>query len=289
MHIQVSCNECALAAHASGNSHTDVTRLRGCTHLQSPTTHKTRMYKHMRIMHAHTWQAGILIGLVFLHLIPEASAMAGSNWELSSLIVAGYLFSLLTEHVLYVLGFEHAHAGHTSHSSKEERALLECGSDVLTSHAQVAHSHSPLEKPDTVNTHAHDIRSLPPHDGRAYSHADLCIRQTFQAPSINQPHQGVAPAAIAADSNTVVTIRNNLQGSTAVTSPANIGSESRTLEAGVKPKSCCKPLMSAVVINILVGDAFHNLFDGIAIAAAFGMCNGEVAILCCIGLYFDKE
>ena len=37
-------------------------------------------------------------------------------------------------------------------------------------------------------------------------------------------------------------------------------------------------LMSPMVLNILVGDAFHNIFDGIAIASAFSSCNGKLYV-----------
>lgn len=298
-------------------------------------------HKHI---HTHTHkQAGVLLGLVFLHLIPEASAMAGFTWELSSLIVGGYLFGMLTEHTLYVCGFEHAHAGHASHSSEEERYLLEGSSHACMTPAsplprshphalgtlvsetqdirESAHASSAVGTPNLSRLNAQDFARQS--QAAEYSHAHLAYLHPhsshIQGP-VAHPRAGADPTGAPADNIAEVSVvevrnavgaqhilrhgpepglahgsnghgddshardnaashghgyghRNSSASGSAVALPAK---GAGSLEAGAEQKKgFCMRLMSPVVLNILVGDAFHNVFDGIAIAAAFSSCNGK--------------
>ena len=154
----------------------------------------------------NAFPAGILLGLVFLHILPESVALAGKfDWRLSTLIVSGFLLGLATEHILNVMGLHHAHAGHSTTSS----------ATVL---------------PDV------DVPSAMEHGG---------IEMVVASPQ-DAGATAAIPVALPADEK------------------ARIHAEHMVIHAHHSP----------IVLNILVGDFFHNLFDGIAIGSAFLSCGG---------------
>ncbi len=226
---------------------------------------------------------------MFLHLIPESVYLsAGFSWELSSLIVGGYLFSMLTEHTLHLFGFTHAHAGHTSHSSAKERELLE----------RVPHTHMDSESASygdkvvlvSANQPEH---ALPQTSSGTYSQANLVHsflpRQHPSNVNHNTQNNHVDNQAFtnahdlnAIGSNHLAQVNMQQAAVQIVSSEAGLTVGKHTSVSNMEQgnaqkdeKSFGARLMSPVVLNILVGDAFHNIFDGVAIASAFSSCNGE--------------
>jgi zinc transporter ZupT len=155
----------------------------------------------------NAFPAGILLGLVFLHILPESVALAGKfDWRISTLIISGFLLGLATEHILNVMGLHHAHAGHST-----------------TSAATV--------QPDV------DVPSAMEQGG---------IEMVVASPQDAGAATSAIPVALPADEK------------------AAAQAEHMVLHAHHSP----------IVVNILVGDFFHNLFDGIAIGSAFLSCGG---------------
>jgi zinc transporter ZupT len=55
----------------------------------------------------NAFPAGVLLGLVFLHLLPEGIEFAGGlDWRFSVLIISGFLVGLATEHALILFGLK---------------------------------------------------------------------------------------------------------------------------------------------------------------------------------------
>lgn len=55
----------------------------------------------------NAFPAGILLGLVFLHLLPEGIEFAGGmDWRFSVLTISGFLVGLATEHALILFGLK---------------------------------------------------------------------------------------------------------------------------------------------------------------------------------------
>uniref|UniRef100_A0A7S0XRM1 Uncharacterized protein n=1 Tax=Hemiselmis andersenii TaxID=464988 RepID=A0A7S0XRM1_HEMAN len=173
---------------------------------------------------------GILVGLVFLHLIPEAAALAGGlGWELNTLIVAGFFTGLLIEFTL-----------HPSHADELVASAVEREVEARRAEPQVKPG---LQPPVAQNG------SFP-----QYQLGHPFPVPPGGAPTIPVP-LGAAPQkhsrGIAAEEAQVE--RSEGKGSAASSSQYST-------------------LLQPIVVNILVGDFFHNLFDGIAIASAFRAC-----------------
>jgi zinc transporter ZupT len=202
----------------------------------------------------------MLLGLVFVHLIPEAAALSGMTWELTSLIVAGYLIGMLTEHGLYILGFEHQHSGHTSHTFHNEQELL----------TQEGHTH--LHSQHTQGSHPAGNSAQHAHGVIAYAlHTQPAGPNTSNTPFPPQAPIMVLNATEVQHSGASVNMHSNsIQSYHKSESESNAALE----EGGTRERNCCTRMLSPIIINILVGDAFHNIFDGVAIASAFSSCSG---------------
>jgi zinc transporter ZupT len=76
----------------------------------------------------NAFPAGILLGLVFLHLLPEGIEFAGGmDWRFSVLTISGFLVGLATEHALILFGLKAKITAHAdmAHSWGEARADIE--------------------------------------------------------------------------------------------------------------------------------------------------------------------
>jgi zinc transporter ZupT len=187
----------------------------------------------------NAFPAGILLGLVFLHLIPESTHLTGAfDWRVSILIVCGFLLGLATEHILNILGLQHAHAGHSSTSAEFDRpkappapGQVELG---MAGNFTAGGSPPPAFHP-----------AMPMYGGFGMAVGPVAYPQLS--------HHGAVPNA-------------------SVEHEKAIAHE----QAEVEAQSLTKPhgFFSPIVVNILVGDFFHNLFDGIAIGSAFLSCGG---------------
>jgi len=189
----------------------------------------------------NAFPAGILLGLVFLHLIPESTHLTGAfDWRVSVLIVSGFLLGLATEHILNIFGLQHAHAGHSSTAAEFDRPKIPPAPSQVEL-GMVGNFTAGGSPPPAY--HVGPVMHM--HGGFGMAVGPVAYPQ----PS----HHGAVPNA---------SVENEKATAQA---QAEVEAQNLTKARG---------FMSPIVINILVGDFFHNLFDGIAIGSAFLSCGG---------------
>jgi len=138
---------------------------------------------------ASSLAADVLIALCILHIIPEASALAGLDWRLTTSISGGFLLGLAMKHGLALLGF-----------------------------------------------------------GPLHSHG----RDSGETAGIPQLETAVEDDQVVPFGNAIV--------------------DEESMKEAAKSQPASGAIDWGTVLNIVIGDAIHNLFDGVAIGTAFSVC-----------------
>jgi len=199
----------------------------------------------------NAFAAGVLIGLVFVHLLPEAVALNGSfDWVVSVCLVAGLFLGLLTEHILHLLGFEHQHSGHTH----ARAPIADSGKQEMVGRQAPAFQ-PPAKVPSPPPPH---MVGVPGYNfGAPYPFPQMAFGGVPVPVPPSHPDPG--SRAVAVSGGFFGTPGDSLDAAKA---PADI--EGAAL-LGAK-------VDYGTAINVFVGDFFHNLFDGVAIGTAFMSC-----------------
>mmetsp|Transcript_1304 Transcript_1304/g.3163 ORF Transcript_1304/g.3163 Transcript_1304/m.3163 type:complete len:669 (-) Transcript_1304:121-2127(-) len=214
---------------------------------------------HFNILNA--FAAGVLIGLVFVHLLPEAVALNGSfDWVVSVCLVAGLFLGLLTEHLLHLLGFEHKHSGHS-------RALAP-GADPAKEELLASREAGTLRREAPVQMPPHGL-GVPGYNFAGPGVPYPVPQMGFGGYDTVSSHLGFPTAPVPPTSHTRnVAVSGGAFGTSA---EPHRPADAKTLDVEGSAHSLTQ-IDYGTAINVFVGDFFHNLFDGVAIGTAFLSC-----------------
>jgi len=183
---------------------------------------------------------GALMGGTFLHMLPEAVEMhtEGFSWKLSSTFLGGFAFALTVEAVVRRL-----HAAATAGASTPQSGV-HLGQ---TTCSHYAHGHSGTSHGVQAHGVLVSVRAV---DG------DVEMDKVAAIPGASAEDSGRQPSQ----------------------SPYDMPSTSDHVSKPLQPHQAPFSFKTAhpLVWVILIGDAFHNVVDGIAIAAAFLGCSASV-------------
>lgn len=226
--------------------------------------------------------------MVVVHLIPESLALAGPGnaWKASTCVLAGFSAALLVEHLLNI------YKKPLSPSSASE--LNTIPAPLLNATDAAKHHDHTLQLDPTPDTRASTTagvqlsaqpRVLPPAHPTQTFYTPQAV-SGYDLPFLTSPipvRQNIAAAhSMVAGQRFGSDLAYAVQIQPVVGSAFGVAEPSKDVEAG---ESAVGKLVQeeentlvskegnyAMVFNIVLGDFFHNFFDGVAIAIAFKIC-----------------